>query len=240
MDLKLKGKVAIVTGAGSQIGYGRAIALALAEEGCDLILGDIDLGGAIKTADEIMASGGKALAVKVDVTDRTQVDEMVKKGIEEFGRIDILVNNAGASSRMMPFVESGRKDWEYDIGVNLLGQMNVAHAVLPHMISRRSGRIINTSGGKGIPMLSMYGAAKAGVETFTRALAKELQGTGIIVTVYSPGLAATGLTAQDPRMDSIAPTLPLGRLCTPKDIAPVVAFLASELSDYMAAQMAGA
>lgn len=239
MDLKLKDKVVIVTGAGSQIGYGKAIAVTLAEEGCSLILCDIDLEGINKTADEINASGQKALAVKVDVTDRAQVDEMVKKGIDEFGKIDILVNNAGASSRMMPFVESNRKDWEFDIRVNLIGQMNVAHAVLPHMISRKSGRIINTSGGQGIPLLSMYGAAKAGVVTFTKALAKELQGTGVIVTVYSPGLGATGLTADDPRMDSIAPTLPLGRLCTPQDVAPVVAFLASELSDYMAASMGG-
>jgi 3-oxoacyl-[acyl-carrier protein] reductase len=103
------------------------------------------------------------------------------------------------------------------------------------MISRKSGRIINTSGGQGIPTLSMYGAAKAGVEMFTRSLAKEVQGTGVIVTFHSPGLGATGLTVDDPRMDSIAPHLPLGRLCTPEDVAPVVAFLASELSDYFAA-----
>jgi NAD(P)-dependent dehydrogenase (short-subunit alcohol dehydrogenase family) len=237
MDLKLKDKVVIVTGAGSQVGYGKAIALTLAEEGCDLVLADLDLEGTRKTAEEVKALGRKAVAIKVDVRDRAQVDAMVKAGIEEFGHIDILVNNAGASSRMMPFIQSSRKDWEFDIGVNLIGQMNVAHAVLPHMISRKSGRIINTSGGQGIPTLSVYGAAKAGVEMFTRALAKEMQGTGVIVTVYSPGLAATGLTADDPRMDSIAPSLPLGRLCTPRDMAPVVAFLASELSDYMAAQM---
>jgi 3-oxoacyl-[acyl-carrier protein] reductase len=239
MDLKLKDKVAMVTGAGSQIGDGKAIALTLAEEGCDLILGDIDLDGTNKTANLIKAAGRKAVAIKVDVTDRAQVDEMVKKGIDEFGRIDILVNNAGASSKMMPFIQSNRKDWEYDIGVNLFGQMNVAHAVLPHMISRRSGRIINTSGGQGIPTLSMYGAAKAGIVAFTRALAKEVQDSGVIVTGYSPGLGATGLTVDDPRMDSIAPTLPLGRLCTPQDVAPIVAFLASKLSDYMAASMIG-
>lgn len=239
MDLKLKDKVAIVTGAGSQIGYGKAIALTLAEEGCDLILGDIDLDGTNITADEVKAIGRKAIAIKADVTDRAQVDEMVKRGIEEFGQIDILVNNAGASSKMMPFTGSERKDWEYDIEVNLIGQMNVAQAVLPHMISRKSGRIINTSGGQGLPMLSMYGAAKAGVVAFTRALAKEVQDSGVIVTAYSPGLGATGLTVDDPRMDSIAPSLPLGRLCTPQDVAPIVAFLASEVSDYMAASMIG-
>jgi 3-oxoacyl-[acyl-carrier protein] reductase len=177
--------------------------------------------------------------MKVDVRNRAQVDEMVKKGIDEFGKIDILVNNAGASSKMMPFMKMTSEDWDYDIGVNLFGQMNVAHAVLPHMVSREQGRIINTSGGQGIPTLSTYGAAKAGVVMFTRALAKEVQGSGVIVTVYSPGLGATGLTADDPRMDSIAPTLPLGRLCTPQDVAPIVAFLASDLSSYMAASMVG-
>ena len=235
MDLKLKDKIVIVTGAGSQIGYGKAIALTLAKEGCSLILGDIDLDGLEKTADEISAAGGKVTMLKVDVTERAQVDAMVAKGIETFGHIDILVNNAGASSKMMPFIESTKKDWEFDIGINLFGQMNVAQAVLPHMIARKSGRIINTSGGQGIPTLSMYGAAKAGVIMFSKSLAKEVAGTGVIVTVYSPGLGATGLTVDDPRMDKIAPMLPLGRLCTPGDVAPIVAFLASEPGSYMAA-----
>jgi NAD(P)-dependent dehydrogenase (short-subunit alcohol dehydrogenase family) len=240
MDLKLKDKVALVTGAGSQIGYGKAIALTLAEEGCDIIIGDIDLEGAKKTAAEIEAIGREALVVKVNVANRTQVDDMVKKGLDKFGRIDILVNNAGASSKMMPFIEMKKEDWDYDIGVNLYGQMNVAQAVLPHMISRKQGRIINTSGGQGIPTLSTYGAAKAGVVMFTKALAREAAPYGVIVTFYSPGLGATGLTVNDPRMESIAPSLPLGRLCTPQDVAPAVAFLASELSSYMAASLFGA
>jgi 3-oxoacyl-[acyl-carrier protein] reductase len=178
--------------------------------------------------------------IKVNVADRAQVDDMIRKGLDRFGRIDILVNNAGASSKMMPFMEMKKEDWDYDIGVNLYGQMNVAQAVLPHMISRRQGRIINTSGGQGIPTLSTYGAAKAGVVMFTRALAKEVASYGVIVTFYSPGLGATGLTVNDPRMESIAPSLPLGRLCTPQDVAPVVAFLASDLSSYYAASLFGA
>jgi 3-oxoacyl-[acyl-carrier protein] reductase len=240
MDLKLKDKVAMVTGAGSQIGYGKAIALILAEEGCDIIIGDIDLEGAKQTAAEIEVIGRKVLVIEVNVADRAQVDDMVKKGLDKFGKIDILVNNAGASSKMMPFIEMKKEDWDYDIGVNLYGQMNVAQAVLPHMISRNQGRIINTSGGQGIPTLSTYGAAKAGVVMFTKALAKEVASYGVIVTFYSPGLGATGLTVDDPRMESIAPSLPLGRLCTPQDVAPVVAFLASDLSSYMAASLFGA
>jgi len=240
MDLKLKDKVALVTGTGSQIGYGKGIALALAQEGCDIISADIDLKGARQTAAEVEASGRQALAVKVDVRNRAEVDDMVKKGLEKFGKIDILINNAGVSSKWKLFVEMTKEDWDYDIGVNLYGQMNVAQAVLPHMISRKSGRIINTSGGQGISGISLYGASKGAVIQWTRALAREVAPYGIIVSVYSPGLGATGLTANDPReMESLAKASPLGRLCTPADVGPVVAFMASELSNYFAGSFGG-
>jgi NAD(P)-dependent dehydrogenase (short-subunit alcohol dehydrogenase family) len=235
MDLKLKGKVALVTGTGSQIGYGRGIAVALAQEGCDIISADIDLKGARQTAAEVKALGRKALAVKVDVRNRAKVDDMVKKGLEKFGKIDILINNAGVSSKWKPFVEMSREDWDYDIGVNLYGQMNVAQAVLPHMIALKSGRIINTSGGQGIPGISLYSASKGAVVQWTRALAKEVAPHSIIVSVYSPGFGATGLTAKDPRdIKNVAKTMPMGRLCTPEDVGPLVAFMASEVSNYFA------
>jgi NAD(P)-dependent dehydrogenase (short-subunit alcohol dehydrogenase family) len=240
MDLKLKDKVALVTGTGSQIGYGKGIALALAQEGCDIISADVDLKGARQTEAEVEALGRKALAVKVDVRNRDEVDDMVRKGLEKFGRIDILINNAGVSSKWKRFMEMTKEDWDYDIGVNLYGQMNVAQAVLSHMISRKSGRIINTSGGQGIPGISLYGASKGAVVQWTRALAKEVASYGIIVSVYSPGLGATGLTAQDPReMKDMAKTLPMGRLCTPADVGPLVAFLASELSNYFVGSFGG-
>jgi len=240
MDLKLKDKVALVTGTGSQIGYGRGIALTLAQEGCDIISADMDLDGARRTAEAVEATGCKALAVKVDVRDRSEVDTMVRRGLEEFGKIDILVNNAGVSSRWKPFVEMTKGDWDYDIGVNLYGQMNVAQAVLPHMLSRKSGRIINTSGGQGIPGISLYGAVKGAIVQWTRALAKEVASSGIIISVYSPGLGATGLTANDPReMGNMAKTMPMGRLCTPEDVGPLVAFMASELSNYFAGSFGG-
>jgi NAD(P)-dependent dehydrogenase (short-subunit alcohol dehydrogenase family) len=240
MDLKLTDKVALVTGTGSQIGYGKGIAMALAQEGCNIISADIDLEGARKTAAEVEASRRKSLAVKVDVRNRDDVDDMIKKWLAEFGRIDILINNAGVSSRWKPFVEMTREDWDYDIGVNLYGQMNVAHAVLPHMISRKCGRIINTSGGQGIPGISMYGAAKGAVVQWTRALAREVATFGIIVSVYSPGLGATGLTAHDPRdMENMVKSLPMARFCTPEDVGPLVAFMASELSNYFAGSFGG-
>jgi NAD(P)-dependent dehydrogenase (short-subunit alcohol dehydrogenase family) len=240
MDLKLKDRIALVTGTGSQIGYGRAIAVTLAQEGCDIISADIDLEGAKKTAAEVEAAGRKCLAVKVDVRNRRDVDEMVKKGLDKFSKIDILINNAGVSNKWKPFVEMTKEEWDYDIGVNLYGQMNVAQAVLPHMISRKSGRIINTSGGQGIPGISMYGAAKGAIVQWTRSLAKEVAPFGIIVSVYSPGLGATGLTTQDPRdMENMAKSMPMGRLCTPADVGPLVAFLASDIGSYFAASLGG-
>jgi 3-oxoacyl-[acyl-carrier protein] reductase len=118
--------------------------------------------------------------------------------------------------------------------------MNVAQAVLPHMISRKSGRIINTSGGQGIPGISLYGAAKGAIVQWTRALAREVAPSGVIVSAYSPGLGATGLTTYDPRdMESMAKSLPMGRLCIPADVGPLVAFLASDLCNYFAGSFGG-
>ena len=238
MDLGLKGKVALVTGAGSQIGYGKGIVLTLAREGCDIIAADIDIEGAKKTAAEVKALGRKAIAFKADVTNRTEVDDIVKAALEQFEKIDILVNNAGASSEMRPFIEMTKADWDFDINVNLYGQMNVAQAVLPHMMSRRYGRIINVSGGQGIPTIAIYGAAKAGVEAFTRALAREVASSGVIVNGIGPGLAQTGLVlkASPEFIENYRQGSLLKRLCTPEDVAPVVAFLASDVCSYMVGQ----
>jgi NAD(P)-dependent dehydrogenase (short-subunit alcohol dehydrogenase family) len=239
MDLQLKDKVALVTGAGSQIGYGKAICLTLAEEGCDIIAADIDLDGAKKTAAQVEALGRRALAVKVDITKQAEVDAMIEQALKKFGRIDILVNNAGASSELRPFIEMTEEDWEFDIGVNLLGQMRVARAVLPHMLTRKYGRIINTSGGQGFPLISIYGAAKGGVVQFTKALAREVGDKGVIVNAVGPGLGKTGLVYRAPRemLEGEKQASVLKRLCEPADVAPVVAFLASDRCSYMVGQL---
>jgi NAD(P)-dependent dehydrogenase (short-subunit alcohol dehydrogenase family) len=239
MDLLLKDKVALVTGAGSQIGYGAAIARLLAEEGCDVAAADIDLNGAQQTAEAVKKLARRGLAIKVDVQKQKEVDDMVAAVIGEFGRIDILVNNAGASSQLRPFLEMTDEDWDFDIGVNLLGQMRVARAVLPHMISRKYGRIVNTSGGQGIPNISIYGAAKAGVVMFTQALAREVASRGVIVNAVGPGLGKTGLVYRAPEafLESERQRSQLKRLCTPEDVAPAVAFLASDRCSYMVGQV---
>lgn len=239
MDLLLKNKVALVTGAGSQIGYGKAICLTLAEEGCDVVCADINLKGAQQTTAGIKALGRRALAVKADVTNKAQVDAMVDKALKKFGKIDILVNNAGASSRLRPFIEMTEEDWDFDIQTNLVGQMRVARAVLPHMIARKYGRIINTSGGQGFPDISIYGAAKGGVVQFTRALAREVAQYGIIVNAVGPGLGRTGLVWRAPKamLEGGKRESLLHRLCEPRDVAPVVAFLASDKCSYMLGQL---
>ncbi|HEY54702.1 MAG TPA: SDR family oxidoreductase [Dehalococcoidia bacterium] len=239
MDLKLKDKVALVTGTASQIGYGKAIALTLAEEGCDVISADIDLEGAKKTAAEIEKLGRKAMAVKVDVSNRSDVDKMVKAVIAQFGRIDILINNAGTSSVVQPFMQMTKADWDLDIGVNLYGQMNMAQAVIPHMANRKYGRIVNCSGGQGIPGISVYGAAKGGVEQFTHALALEVAPMGIIVNAVLPGLGETGLVGTAPKemLESMKQMSALKRLCTPQDVATMTAFLASDVCSYMVGQV---
>ena len=239
MDLKLKGKVALVTGTGSQIGYGKAIALTLAEEGCDVISADIDLEGAKKTAAEIEKLGRKSMAVKVDVADRGSVDKMVEAVIAEFGRIDILINNAGTSSVVQPFMQMTKTDWDIDIGVNLYGQMNVAQAVIPHMAAKKYGRIVNCSGGQGIPNISTYGAAKGGIDQFTHAIALEVAPMGIVVNAVLPGLGETGLVGTAPKemLESMRQMSALKRLCTPQDVAWATAFLASDICSYMVGQV---
>jgi 3-oxoacyl-[acyl-carrier protein] reductase len=238
VDLKLEGKVALVTGSGSPIGFGRAIATTLAAEGCDVVSSDLNLDWAEETAELVRALGREALAAGVDVSDRASVDAMVRAAVERFGRIDVLVNNAGTSSQDKPFMQKTKSDWDLDIGVNLYGQMNVAQAVIPYMAERKYGRIVNTSGGQGLPTVSTYGAAKAGVEAFTHSLALEVAPLGIIVNAVAPGLGETGLNVKTPaeHKQGFLRMSALHRFCTPQDVAPAVAFLASDVCSYMVGQ----
>jgi 3-oxoacyl-[acyl-carrier protein] reductase len=241
MDLKLKDKVALVTGTGSQIGYGKGIALTLAQEGCVIISADKDLEGAKKTADEITKMGRASVAIKFDVTDVKDIEKMVKASLDKFGKIDILVNNAGASSQLKPFIEMTNEEIDFNIKVNLYGQINVAKAVLPSMIKKKYGRIINTSGGQGFPTISIYGAAKAGIQAFTHSLAMEVASEGVIVNCVFPGLGHTNLIKNSPTKlaDMFIQASALKRPCTPEDIGPVVAFLASDVCSYIVGQTIG-
>jgi len=250
MELGLKDKVALVTGAGSKAGFGKGIALTLAEEGCDVIIIDKDLEGARKTAAEVESSGRKALALKVDVTNSAEVNNAVKEALDKFGRIDILVNNAGASTPPKPFVEKTEAEWEPDIALNLRAVLICTKAVLPQMLERKRGWIINISSGVGTMGLansSVYSAAKAGVVAFTKSLAKEVITQGINVNSVSPGLGDTGFlrssnvlrTAETPPefLKAVSADIPVGRMTTPQDIGNMVAFLASDVSSDIVGQV---
>jgi len=243
MDLGLKDKVALITGAGSQIGFGKGIALTLARAGCDIVANDIDQGGAEKTAAEVEALGRKSMAIKADVTKMAEVKDMVNAVIKKFGRIDILVNNAGRTTMPRPFVETPEKDWEIVINLNIYGVFNCTKAVLPHMLERKSGRIINISSGAGFsgsPRFVAYGASKAAIIAFTKGLSKEVASSGIRVNSIAPGIGDTNFlrTANFPEgeMERALKMIPSGRTTTPEDVGNMVAYLASDMANNILGQ----
>jgi 3-oxoacyl-[acyl-carrier protein] reductase len=242
MELGLKGKVALVTGAGSQIGFGKAIALSLAKEGCDIIVNDINLEDAQKTAVEVEKLGRKAVAIKADVTKIAEWESMVNEALAKLGTIDILVNNAGGCTPPKPFLEMNDADWEFDIDVNLRSTRNGTKVLLPHMIERKSGKIINITSGAGIHggfYTSGYAAAKAGIIGFSLGIAKEAAPHGINVNLVSPGIADTGFARNAPPglIENHAKSVPIGRLTTAQDVANAVVFLASDAASDIVGQV---
>jgi 3-oxoacyl-[acyl-carrier protein] reductase len=242
MELGLKGKVAVITGVGSQKGFGHAIAVTLAREECNIVACDIDIEGAKKTAAEVENLGCKAIALKADITNSTEVNNTIEIALAEFGKIDILVNNAGAITPLKSFVEKNEAEWNLDINLNLKGTMNYTKAVLPQMILQKNGKIINISSigaKKGKRNTVAYGAAKAGVIGFTQCLAAEVGPLGINVNAIAPGLADTSFGGGAPPPDILEKakaTIPIKRITVPQDIANIVAFLASDVSSDIVGQ----
>jgi 3-oxoacyl-[acyl-carrier protein] reductase len=244
MDYGLKGKIALVTGTASQIGMGNAICLTLAKEGCDIISASRDIEGAKQTASAVKALGRKAIALKVDVAKSTEVEEMVKAALKEFGKIDILVNNAGVSAvGGVPFLQSKQEMWEKDLAVNLYGTMNCAKAVIPGMVERKYGKIINfSSTAAKIGGPNSYTAAKAAIQAFTRGLATEFGPSGINVNAIAPDkvktkfFAAVSKEIENQLFENAAARAPLRRNQTAEDIANAVAFLASDVSKNITGQ----
>jgi NAD(P)-dependent dehydrogenase (short-subunit alcohol dehydrogenase family) len=236
MDLKLQKKVAIVTGAGSQKGFGKATALTLAQEGCYIVVIDKDVEGVNLTAAEIKASGGKVIAAGVDVTKSAEVDAIIARTLSEFGKIDILVNIAGATTPPKLFVDKSEEEWDRDLDLNLKGTLYCIKAVLPHMLSRKSGKIITIASvnvKKGFPTTSIYAASKAGIVGFTQVLANEVAASGINVNCIAPGLGLTNFGAgggPPGGLEAVIKSIPNKRTTTPQDIANTVAFLVSDVS----------
>ncbi|MFC2069844.1 SDR family NAD(P)-dependent oxidoreductase [Chloroflexota bacterium] len=241
MDFGLKDKVAIITGTASQIGMGKAVALTLAKEGCNIIASDIVLEGAEQTAAEIEALGRKVIAFKVDVANSAEVSKMVKTALKEFGKIDILANIAGVTTFGGNLVDMKEEDCDKEINVNLKGGLNCARAVLPNMIERKYGKIVSISsvfGRIGIAGGVIYSAAKDGVIGFTKALAREVGHSGINVNAIAPGLVLTNMPPNlSPEMvEANRATTPTGRITTTEDIANALAFLASDVSKNITGQ----
>ena len=257
----LTGKVALVTGAGGELGIGRAIACRLAAEGADVAVNDLtadprgDWGGLPAVVSEIEASGRNSIGIAADVADAEQVGRMVTSVLDQFGRIDILVNNAGAPAGpdRVPVVELDEAAWDLVMRVNTRGTFLCSRAVARHMIEGRGGgRIINissTAGKHGHARYAAYCASKFAVIGFTQSLALELASFKVNVNAICPwvtdterilgiadGMKPAGVTAEAFREEMIAKRIedsPLGRLAQPKDVAAVAAFLASDEADYL-------
>ncbi len=236
----LKNKVAIVTGA--RRGMGRTHALKLAQEGVKVVVSDISEEDCQKVVDEIKKAGGEGLALKCDVSQKKEVDELVKKTVDKFGKVDILINNAGIA-QFKPFLELTEEEWDRTLDINLKGYFLCAQAVSKEMAKQKSGVIVNIASvamgqvGVGFPNVVHYCASKGGIVAMTEALVLELAPLGIRVNVVSPGMIETPMIdpiKQDPKMiEGLMSRVPLRRFGKPEEVSDLVLFLASEASSYM-------
>lgn len=236
----LKGKVALVTGAGR--GIGRAIAKALAKEGAAVI---VNYGGnetsAQETVDSIMADGGSAEKYKCDVSDFAAVGEMIQYVVGKYKKLDILVNNAGITKDGL-MMKMSEEDFDSVLSVNLKGTFNCIRNVSRQMLKQRSGRIINMSSVVGLAGNAgqvNYAASKAGVIGVTKSAAKELASRGITVNAIAPGYIDTDMTSvlSDSVKETVLSAIPLGRMGAVEDIAETAVFLASDKASYITGQV---
>jgi NAD(P)-dependent dehydrogenase (short-subunit alcohol dehydrogenase family) len=225
-------KVAIVTGAAR--GIGRAIAERLATDGFTVAIADVNLSEAQATSEQLQQrTGGDLFALYVDVTDSTTVNQMVNDALARHGQIDVLVNNAGIIGPEGSLVDCPEDGWARVMAVNLTGTFLCSKAVLPSMLQRGSGRIINIAsiaGKEGNPTLAAYSTSKAGVIGLTKALAKEVATKNIFVNCVTPALIETELLQQvtDEARAYMTSKIPMGRLGQAKEVAALVAWLASD------------
>jgi 3-oxoacyl-[acyl-carrier protein] reductase len=236
----LEGRVAVVTGGAR--GIGRAIVETLAGLGANVVIADMLVDLAEKSAQEISElTGKKIIAVKVNVTEGKSAAELIEKTLQEFGKVDILVNNAGITRDTL-IMRMDEADWDAVLNVNLKGVFNCSKAVVRPMMKQRYGRIVNissVSGQAGQAGQTNYSASKAGVIGFTKALAREVASRQITVNAVAPGFIPTALTNElpDDLKKSILSATPAGRMGKPEEVAAAVAFLASEEAAYINGQV---
>jgi 3-oxoacyl-[acyl-carrier protein] reductase len=235
----LKSKAVLVTGASR--GIGRAIALYFASEGAKVA---VNYSGSEERANEVVSqireNGGTAFAIKADISNSTEVTEMVKSVIDEFGSLDVLVNNAGITRDNL-LMRMKEEEWDAVINTNLKGVFLTTKAVSRQMMKQRQGRIINIAsivGVSGNAGQANYVAAKAGVIGLTKTTAKELSSRGITVNAIAPGFIETDMTGklEEGIKEDMLKNIPLSRFGQPEDIAAAAAFLASDKSSYITGQ----
>src|SRR5437588_2370928 len=237
-------RVALVTGGGG--GIGRAIAQALAADGRAVAVADLSESSAAATVEALTTDGGRGLAVPMDITDAGSVSAGVALVVDQLGPVDVLVNNAGWDE-MRPFLETEEPFWDRVIDVNFKGCLRVTHAVLPGMVERGFGRVINIgsdAGRVGSSLESVYSGAKGGVIAFTKTLAREVAREGVTANTVCPGPTRTpmleGMAGEGERaaklVDSLTRAVPMRRLGEPADVAAAVAFLASDAAGYVTGQ----
>ncbi len=237
--MTLTGKTALVTGAAQ--GIGRDIALALATDGADVAICDVNLEAAQKTAAEIEAKGRKSLAVKANVASSADVVAMIDQIVEKLGKIDILVNNAGITRDGL-ILRMKDEDWDLVLGINLKGAFLCTKAALKYMSKQRSGTVINIAsivGAMGNAGQANYVASKAGLIGLTKTIAREYANRGITANAVAPGFIDTAMTqalSENVRTE-LAKQIPMGKLGTPADVANAVRFLASPWASYITGQV---
>ncbi|MBM4338136.1 MAG: SDR family oxidoreductase [Deltaproteobacteria bacterium] len=233
--MRLRDKKAIVTGAGQ--GIGRSIALKMAQEGADIAVVEWNRDTGVQIQKEIEALGRRCLLLGVNVAERRQVDQMVAEVIGVFGRVDILVNNAGFD-RPGSLLKTKEEDWDAVFGVHLTGTLNCIQAVVPYMIEKSYGKIINLSsvwGKRGAVSEISYSTAKAGILGLTKSVARELGRYQINVNAVLPGFILTPTVSKmaEKYRNIIIENTPFKRAGQPEEVANVVAFLVSDEASFM-------
>ena len=242
---KFDGKTVVVTGGGG--GIGGAASRRFARQGARVAVFDLNLAAARKVANDILADGGQAEAIDCDITDRASVDGAVAATIERFGAIDVLVNNAGWDV-FKPFTKTEPAQWDKLIAINLTGALHMHHAVLPGMVARKAGRIVNIASDAarvGSSGEAVYAACKGGLVAFSKTIAREHARHGITVNVVCPGPTDTALFADykegagnpEKLMEAFTRSIPLGRIGQPDDLPGAILFFASDDAAYITGQV---